>query len=124
MPAEWSQTNYGNIIADCAQAGMGVLAIRVYAGGALLGKPPSPHTFKTPFFPLELYRRDLEQAARLAEKLGPERRLSQEAIRFALAHPQVHSALIGFAAVEEIDEAMMAIESAASATDWEKFSEA
>jgi aryl-alcohol dehydrogenase-like predicted oxidoreductase len=123
MAEGWAETNYGNIIADCAQAGMGVLAIRVFAGGALLGNPPSPHTFKTPFFPLDLYRRDQERAARLEQMLGPERRLSHEAIRFALAHPHVHSALIGFGAVEEIDEAFMAITSAAPAPDWEKFLE-
>ena len=63
---------------------MGVLAIRVLAGGALAGNPPSPHTLKTPFFPLALYERDRKRAARLQDIVGPERRLSQEAIRFAL----------------------------------------
>ena len=30
-----AETDYGNVIADCAAKGMGVLAIRVFAGGAL-----------------------------------------------------------------------------------------
>ena len=55
VPDDYEETNYGEIIADCAAANMGVLAIRVLAGGALAGSPPSPHTFKTPFFPLALY---------------------------------------------------------------------
>jgi hypothetical protein len=58
VPDDYEETNYGEIIADCAAANMGVLAIRVLAGGALAGSPPSPHTFKTPFFPLALYERD------------------------------------------------------------------
>jgi aryl-alcohol dehydrogenase-like predicted oxidoreductase len=124
MPEDFPETNYGNIIADCARAGMGVLAIRVFAGGALLGNPPSPHTFKTPFFPLDLYRRDEARARRLAEMLGPERRLSREAIRFSLAHPQVHAALLGFRALEEIDEAAAAIESETAPPDWEQLLQA
>lgn len=118
MDAGFSEVNYGNIISDCADAAMGVLAIRTLAGGALAGNPPSPHTFKTPFFPLALYDRDRQRAARLQERLGPSRRLPQEAIRFALAHPHIHSALIGFADTRQIDEALEAINSYLSAINW------
>ncbi len=38
------------------------LAIRVFAGGALAGKPPSAHTLTTKFFPLAGYERDLRRA--------------------------------------------------------------
>jgi aryl-alcohol dehydrogenase-like predicted oxidoreductase len=110
VPADFAETNYGNVIADCAQAEMGVLAIRVLAGGALAGNPPSPHTLKTPFFPLDLYQRDQQRAARLQEILGPTRPLPAEAIRFAVAHPQISSALIGFAQTSQIDEAIEALE--------------
>jgi aryl-alcohol dehydrogenase-like predicted oxidoreductase len=110
LPADFMETNYGNVIADCAQTQMGVLAIRVLAGGALADRPPSSHTLKTPFFPLDLYQRDRQQAARLQESLGSERSLAQEAIRFALAHPQISSALIGFGQPEEIDDAVAALE--------------
>src|SRR5439155_24055246 len=64
IPGSFAETNYGNIIAECAQQKMGVLAIRVLAGGALAGNAPSPHTLKTPFFPLELYERDRERTER------------------------------------------------------------
>jgi len=109
MPSGFAETNYGNIIAECAAAKMGVLAIRVLAGGALAGNPPSPHTLKTPFFPLALYQRDCERAARLQQTLGPLRRLPREAIRFALAHPQIQSAIVGFSSISEIAEAVQAL---------------
>lgn len=119
VDASFAETNYGNIIADCAQLGMGVFAIRVLAGGALASQPPSPHTFKTPFFPLALYERDRERAARWQQTLGPGRSLTHEAIRFALAHPQISSALIGFGDTTEIDEALTVLSSAAPPLAWE-----
>lgn len=112
------ETNYGNIISDCAQQGMGVLAIRVFAGGALVGNPPSPHTLKTPFFPLALYQRDGQRAGHLKRILGSVP-IAQAAIRFALAHPFVHSALIGFGGVNEIDEALQALDSGPSRINWD-----
>lgn len=110
MGPDFPETNYGNLIAICAAADMGVLAIRVLAGGALAGRPPSPHTLKTPFFPLSLYERDCERARNLQERLGPQRPLPQEAIRFVLSHPHVTSALIGFGQAAEIDAALKACE--------------
>ena len=109
VDASFAETNYGNIIADCAEQQMGVFAIRVLAGGALADNPPSPHTLKTPFFPLALYERDRAAAAGLRERLPPGRSLPEEAIGSALAHPQIHSAIIGFASEQQIDEALRAL---------------
>jgi aryl-alcohol dehydrogenase-like predicted oxidoreductase len=118
MQSGFTETNYGNIIADCARARMGVLAIRVFAGGAILGNPPSPHTFKTPFFPLNLYERDRERAVKLQGILGSNRRLQLEATRFVLAHPDISSALIGFGETWQIDDALAALESQDAGVDW------
>ncbi|HUG18359.1 MAG TPA: aldo/keto reductase [Planctomycetaceae bacterium] len=118
MPEEFSETNYGNIIATCAEMQMGVMAIRVLAGGALADNPPSPHTFKTEFFPLALYERDRQRANRIRETLGPDRRLPQEAIRFALAHSQISSAIVGFGEVSQIDEALAAIHATTPVLNW------
>lgn len=118
MPAGWSETNLGNVIAECAKVGMGVLAIRVLAGGALADNPPSPHTLKTPFFPLALYERDRARAALLRSRLPAGRILPREAVRFALAHPQIQSALIGFGSPGQIDEAVEAMNDA-TPTDWD-----
>ncbi len=110
MEEDFADTNYGNIIGKCAAAEMGVFAIRVLAGGALAGNPPSPHTLNTPFFPLPLYERDRERAARLRSVLGPGQSLPREAVRFALAHPHIHSAIVGFASADQIDEAIAALD--------------
>jgi L-galactose dehydrogenase/L-glyceraldehyde 3-phosphate reductase len=118
MGPDFPETNYGNLIGACARQGMGVLAIRVLAGGALAGRPPSEHTLKTPFFPLALYERDRQRAARLAALWGPQRKLPHEAIRFVLAHPHVSTALIGFGDVREIDEALEALACGALPPDW------
>ena len=120
MPESFAEANYGNIIESCAQNDMGVLAIRVLAGGALAGNAPSPHTFKTPFFPLALYERDRQRAAHLCASLGLHRPLAQEAIRFALAHPHVSSALIGFGETWQIDKAVEALAPSAPAVNWDE----
>lgn len=119
MAEDFCETNYGNIIAACAESGMGVLAIRVLAGGALAHRPASPHTLKTPFFPLPLYERDRRRAARLQDMLGAVRPLRQEAIRFVLGHPSISSALIGFGETCQIDEALEALHSAEPPLDWD-----
>ncbi len=109
MPPDFSETNYGNIIDSCARQGMGIFVIRVLAGGALAGNEPSPHTYKTPFFPLDLFWRDRQRASVLSEQLAPAENLADRAIRFALEHPQVHSAIIGFASTSQVNVACAAI---------------
>lgn len=96
LPPSFEETNYGNILADCAAMNMGVFAIRVFAGGALLGQAPSAHTLKTPYFPLALYQRDVERARQLQATLGEGTSMPEFAVRFVLSHPAVTSALIGF----------------------------
>jgi len=98
------ETDYGNIIAGCAAMQMGVFAIRVFAAGALLGQAPSAHTLKTPYFPLALYQRDTERAARLREKLADQMTMPELAVRFALTHPHISSAIIGFGSGSQIEE--------------------
>jgi aryl-alcohol dehydrogenase-like predicted oxidoreductase len=98
------ESDYGNIIEDCAAEGLGVFAIRVFAGGALIGQPPSAHTLRTPFFPLALFERDARRASELKQRLGHRLSVTELAIRFALSHPGVSSAIIGFGSPEHIDE--------------------
>jgi len=99
-PNDLLDTDYGNIIADCAERNMGVFAIRVFAGGALLDQEPSAHTLKTPFFPLGLYLQDRERAERLAAG----RSLKEVALRFVLDDSRVQSAIIGFKSAEQLAE--------------------
>ena len=107
--ANWNETDHGQIIDDCAAADVGVFAIRVYAGGALLGLPPAAHTHTTRFFPMDLYQRDSRRAAELAATLPPGQGLQQAAVRFVLGHPSVTSAIIGFSQPDHVDQAVAAL---------------
>jgi len=111
MPASFEEADYGNIIADCSAQQMGVFAIRVFAGGALVGRPPSAHTHRTPFFTLALYERDQRRATHIAGLVGPARSLPEAALQFVLAHPHVSTAIIGFREPREIEEAQRWFES-------------
>ena len=78
--------------------------------GALLDQPPSAHTLTTPFFPLDLYQRDAARARQLAAQLGPDLPLEELAVRFALSHPAIASAIIGFGDPSHVDAAVAAME--------------
>lgn len=106
MSEPFEEFNYGNIIADCTKQNMGVFAIRVFAGGAALGRAPSAHTLQTKYFPLSLYQRDLHRSAILAESFESPVARKRAAIRFALTNPQIHSAIIGFGKRAEVQEAI------------------
>jgi aryl-alcohol dehydrogenase-like predicted oxidoreductase len=103
-PPEEGEADYGNIIADCGQMGLGVYAIRVFAGGAILGQAPSAHTLRTPFFPLALFERDLRRAEVLHRSRGGSMSPAELSVRFVLSHPHVSSALIGFGCPAHVDE--------------------
>lgn len=106
MPQGFSETDHGNLITASAGRGMGVFAIRVLAAGALAGRPPSPHTRKTPFFPLDLYERDAARARALHGYLPGEMKLEEVAVRYALSHAGVTSAIIGLGSPQEVADAV------------------
>lgn len=103
-PIQLGDTDYGNILEDCAEMRMGVFAIRVFAAGALLGQVPSAHTLKTPYFPLDLYQRDAARAELLRAELGDGESMTEFALRFALSHSAVSSAIIGFGSLRHVGE--------------------
>lgn len=93
-----------SVLARCAAHQMGVFAIRVFAGGAILGHPPSAHTLQTPFFPLAVYEEERRQAERLEQVLGTSHSRKELALRFALSTAVPQMALVGFSAAEQVDE--------------------
>jgi aryl-alcohol dehydrogenase-like predicted oxidoreductase len=99
-------TSDDNLMSLCARHGVGVLAIRVMAGGALAAQPPSAHTLKTPFFPLALYERDLANADRVAKAIPAGLTMPELAIRHVLGNPRVASAIIGFASTTQVADAV------------------
>jgi aryl-alcohol dehydrogenase-like predicted oxidoreductase len=106
MPPGFAEADLQDLFAVCHACEMGVMAIRAFAGGALAGQPPSPHTHKTRFFPLDLYQRDQRRAANLARILPPALSPREMALRFVLGHPHIATAIVGLADVDQVDEAV------------------
>jgi aryl-alcohol dehydrogenase-like predicted oxidoreductase len=104
MPPGFKETDYGNLMRDCSECGVAVLAIRVFAGGSLLGAPPSAHTLKTKYFPFDLYQRDVQRATRLAQMLGGRMSLKELSLRYALSHSDITSVIVGVASAAELSE--------------------
>lgn len=100
------EANYGNLAAEAARLGMAFLAIRVFAGGALTGQPPSAHTKVTKFFPLSTFESDQRRAAALAKQLPPGLDLKELALRYVLSIPSVCSAIVGLGSPEQVGEAV------------------
>jgi L-galactose dehydrogenase/L-glyceraldehyde 3-phosphate reductase len=117
-PAPSGETDHGDVLAYCAGQDMGVFAIRVFAGGALLDQPPSAHTLRTPYFPLALYERNRRRAAVLAERFAGRAGMSELALRFVLSQSTVHSAIIGFGSVEHVDEAVRFLKAGPLPEEW------
>jgi aryl-alcohol dehydrogenase-like predicted oxidoreductase len=104
------------VLARCRSGDLGVFAIRVFAGGALLGRPPSAHTLTTPYFPLALYEEDRRRAAELTASLDG-MALKEVAVRYALSGA-VQVALIGLATPAEVREAVELAERGPLAQEW------
>lgn len=109
VPDGYAEADYGNVIGLARQHDMGVLAIRVFAAGAVLGNSPASHTMNSPFFTLDLYRRDEERAARMRKTLGEEFDLKDVAVRYVLGHPGVSAAIIGFGETSHVDDALTSV---------------
>lgn len=101
-PTELCDPDYGGFLRTAHELGMGIFAIRVFAAGALLGAEPSAHTLKTPFFPLDLYRRDEARIRSLRERLNSYCELSDLALRYVLSQPEIASAIVGFGAADHV----------------------
>ena len=80
--------DYGRVGARAAAAGLGVVALRVLDGGALLGEK-APATL-----------------ASIAQET--KQSLPALALRFALSNPQIATALVGFSDMAQIEAATVA----------------
>ncbi len=114
VPASFATQDYGRIIAFAAAQEMGVLAIRVMAGGALAG-PQARSGHAAPDVGGELsqghpYAADKLRAGELARLIGGDRPLARTAVRFALDCDEVSTALVGFSSLDQVDEAAGASE--------------
>ena len=102
----FAEVDYGNAIQIAADMGMGVFAIRVYAGGALADQQPSQHTLQTKFFPRDLYQRDLARASRLQRLLPAKLSLKEAAVRFCAESSERHCRNRRFGETLHVDESI------------------
>jgi aryl-alcohol dehydrogenase-like predicted oxidoreductase len=114
VPAGYPAQDYGDLIGQAHSAGMGVINIRVLAGGALSGSEARHAIASPPPAPIGSghdYGIDVERARRLAPLVeqGFAADLVEASLRFSIANPGVSTVLIGMARIEELEHAAAAV---------------
>lgn len=118
VPPGFRYIDYARVIDLAAARGAGVIAIRVLAGGALSeSEPRAPGTGSWARRAWEELAGDHARAARLRGLRRPGEDLSQAAIRFALAQPNVDAALVGFWSEADVAAALAVEAMGPSVTD-------
>ncbi len=115
VAAGYPAHDYGNLLAHTEAASMGVIAIRVLAAGALSGvetRHPLGSPAVEPIGSGSSYRLDVERARRLEALVreGFAESLIEAAIRFAISHRAVSTALVGYSTLEHLEAAAAAAE--------------
>jgi L-galactose dehydrogenase/L-glyceraldehyde 3-phosphate reductase len=107
--AEWKGQDFCGIIAACWRLNMGMLAIRVMAGGVLASpRPPGRLAMMTSDTDLD---NEVRCAAAVRAALGPSYGTpAQTALRFALGNHDLSSRVIGITELAQLDEAFAAVE--------------
>ena len=96
-------------------AGVGVVGIRVLAGGALSGsaeRHPIAGLAPEPIGSALSYEADVDRARRLMPLIqeGFAASLTEAATRFAISHPAMGTILVGMATPQQFEEALAAVE--------------
>ncbi|WP_315837207.1 aldo/keto reductase [Bradyrhizobium prioriisuperbiae] len=115
LPANYPAQDYGRLFDHATTAGVGVVGIRVLAGGALSGaaeRHPIASPAPEPIGSAMSYDADLDRARRLMAlvKDGFAASLAEAATRFALSHAAMGTLLIGIATPQQFDDALAAVE--------------
>jgi aryl-alcohol dehydrogenase-like predicted oxidoreductase len=115
LPANYPAQDYERMFDHTRAAGVGVVGIRVLAGGALSGsaeRHPIAGPAPEPIGSAMSYEADVERARRLMPlvKEGFAGSLTEAATRFALSHPAMGTILVGLATPQQFDDALAAVE--------------
>ncbi len=115
MPANYPAQDYGRLFDHTVKSGVGVVGIRVLAGGALSGSAERHPIASPPPEPIGSamdYDADIERARRLMPlvKDGFASSLTEAATRFAFTHDAMGTILVGIATPEQFDGALSAVE--------------
>jgi aryl-alcohol dehydrogenase-like predicted oxidoreductase len=114
IPPGYPAQDYGRLLARTEAAGIGVIGIRVLAGGALSGSAVRHPIASPPPAPIgsgSTYEADLARAQRLAPLVaeGFAGSLAEAAIRFVISHAGIGTILVGMASPEEFEGALGAV---------------
>jgi aryl-alcohol dehydrogenase-like predicted oxidoreductase len=115
LPANYPARDYERLFDHTGAAGVGVVGIRVLAGGALSGSTERHPIASPPPEPIGTamsYDADVVRARRLMPlvKEGFAASLTEAAIRFALSHPAMGTILVGMASPQQFEDALAAVE--------------
>jgi aryl-alcohol dehydrogenase-like predicted oxidoreductase len=115
LPQNYPAQDYGKLFDHARAAGVGVVGIRVLAGGALSGsteRHPIAGPAPEPIGSSVSYDTDVERARRLIPlvKEGFATSLTEAATRFALSHPAMGTILVGMATPQQFEDALAAVQ--------------
>ena len=115
LPANYPAQDYGRLFDHTQAAGVGVVGIRVLAGGALAASmtrhpiaSPPPEPIGSSF----TYEADVTRARHLLPLVdeGFAASLTEAATRFALSHPAMGTILVGIATPQQFEDGLAAVE--------------
>jgi aryl-alcohol dehydrogenase-like predicted oxidoreductase len=114
LPANYPGQDYKRMLDHTTAAGVGVVCIRVLAGGALSGSAERHPIASPPPEPIASalrYDADLSRARRLQPLVdeGYAASLAEAATRFSLTHPGIGTILVGIATPTQFDTALAAV---------------
>jgi L-galactose dehydrogenase/L-glyceraldehyde 3-phosphate reductase len=115
LPANYPAQDYGQLFDHTRAAGVGIVGIRVLAGGALSGSAERHPIASPPPEPIGSamsYDADVARARHLMPLVqdGFAGSLTEAATRFALSHPAVGTILVGMATPQQFEDALAAIQ--------------
>lgn len=115
VPGNFPFQDYGQLIDHAALQEMGVIAIRILAGGALSGsteRHPVASQSVNPIASESAYRDDVARAQRFAFLVedGDVSNLVEAAVRFAVSKPGVSTALLGISSRDQLEQAVRYVE--------------
>ena len=115
LPQNYPAQDYRRLFNCTKAAGVGVVGIRVLAGGALSGsaeRHPIASPAPEPIGSAMSYDGDLDRARRLMPlvKEGFAASLTEAATRFAMSHPAMGTILVGMATPQQFEDALAAVE--------------
>lgn len=115
LPRSYPAQDYGRLFDHTRAAGVGVVGIRVLAGGALSGsaeRHPIASPAPEPIGSAMSYDADIDRARRLIPLVeeGFAGSLTEAATRFALSHPAMGTILVGMATPQQFEDALAAVQ--------------